>query len=131
MSYQLTSNRTDADYATATIVITMTDVENNKNTQSLKSCSQADEDFKGLFAADAAAGDKNNDQIKTCLICAENGFPHEPILFEKVPGRILADGTNETKSYRVLDYVTNEKHEHKNLWKDLGPKLWQQAMEGS
>jgi hypothetical protein len=74
--------------------------------------------------AEAGVGDKNNDDVTRCEICVSKGFPNEPILFEKVPGRILTDGTNETKSYRVLDYVTNEEHEHKNLWKDLAPKLW-------
>jgi hypothetical protein len=85
------------------------------------------EDFVGGGVAEAAVGDKNNDQINTCKICAENGFPREPTVIEKVPGRMLADGTNQTKSYHVLDYVTSQEQEHKDLWRDLAPKLWQQA----
>lgn len=91
------------------------------------------ENFKdagtGLFAADASIGQKNNDDVARCKICSEKGFPNESILFEKIPGRILSNGTNEVKNYRVLNYTDNSKHEHKDLWKDLAPKLWQQAME--
>jgi hypothetical protein len=91
------------------------------------------EDFNFVVCgvAEAAAGDLPNDQMKTCKICTKNGFPHEPIFFEKIRGRVLADGANEVKGYRVVNYTDNSQHEHKDLWKDLAPKLWQQAMEGS
>ena len=39
-----------------------------------------------------AAGDVNNDQIKRCYICLDNGFPHEAITFHKVNGRVLSSG---------------------------------------
>jgi hypothetical protein len=91
----------------------------------------ANEDFIYYVAADAAVGHKNNDDIIRCRTCVENGFPNEAIMFETIPSRILADGTNEVKSYCVLNYADNSQHEHKDkdLLKDLGPKLWQQAME--
>jgi hypothetical protein len=61
----------------------------------------------------AAAGDLNNDRIKCCDVCKTNGWPREPIMFEKIPGRVLGDGTNETKSWQVRDYFTGFEHIHK------------------
>jgi hypothetical protein len=89
------------------------------------------EDFLGLGVAEAAAGDKNNDDVTRCRVCTSRGFPSEPILFEKIPGRVLSDGTNEVKRYHVINYTDNSPHKHKDFWKDLAPRLWQQAMEGS
>jgi hypothetical protein len=67
--------------------------------------SQSDKDCY-LLAADAAAGDKNNDQITNCKICYSKGWPHEPITFEKVNGRVLSNGSNEVKKCIVRDYFT-------------------------
>ena len=61
----------------------------------------------------AAAGDKPNDKIVPCRICKFNGFPHEPISFSKVNGRVLSDGTNEVKKWIVKDYFSGNIHEHK------------------
>ena len=60
----------------------------------------------------AAAGDLQNDQVICYKICMSNGFPHEPITFQKVNGRVLSDGSNEVKVWTVLDYFTNSIHEH-------------------
>jgi hypothetical protein len=62
----------------------------------------------------AAAGDKNNDQITNCRICSSNGWPREPITFEKVNGRMLSTGGNEVKRWMVRDYFTGNIHEHKS-----------------
>jgi hypothetical protein len=62
----------------------------------------------------AAAGDVANDKIKSCNVCSTNGWPHESIQFQKVPGRVLADGTNEVKGWRVRDYFTGRAHTHKS-----------------
>ena len=77
--------------------------------------------------AEAAVGDLPNEKVKRCNICASNGFEHEAILLESIKGRVLSDDTNSIKGYRVLNYADNSQHEHKNLWKDLAPKLWTQA----
>lgn len=61
----------------------------------------------------AAAGDLNNDRIKCCNVCNTNGWRHEPIMFEKILGRALGDGMNETKSWQVRDYFTGRVHTHK------------------
>lgn len=50
------------------------------------------------------AGSIDNNKIKICKICATNGFPHEAIIFQKVKGRILSDGTNEIRKWRIVDY---------------------------
>jgi hypothetical protein len=44
----------------------------------------------------AAAGDKQNDKVARCKICNSNGFPHGPIDFQRIQGRMHADGTRET-----------------------------------
>lgn len=62
----------------------------------------------------AAAGDKNNDQVTRCKICSSNGFPHEPVKFSKVEGRILSDGTKEVLGYELIDYITDTPHQHKS-----------------
>jgi hypothetical protein len=61
----------------------------------------------------AAVGDLNNDRIKCYNICRTDGWPHEPIQFERVPGRVIADGTKETKSQRIRDYFICRGHVHK------------------
>jgi hypothetical protein len=65
------------------------------------------------YVAEAAAGDKNNDEVTRCSICASNGWPREPIDFEKIPGRMLADGTRETAGWRLKNYYTGQPHHHK------------------
>jgi hypothetical protein len=82
-----------------------------------------------FYAAEAAAGDLPNEKVKTCGVCANNGFVHEPIFFEPIKGRVLSDCTNEVKGYRVLNYSNNSQHEHKDLWRDLAPRLWQQRQQ--
>ena len=57
-----------------------------------------------------------NNRIRSCKVCATNGFPHEAIIFQKVEGRVLSDGTNETKKWLVLDYFQPcrlHKHKHR------------------
>jgi hypothetical protein len=61
----------------------------------------------------AAAGDVNNDQIKRCRICKDNGWPREGIEFQKVNGRCRSDGTNDIKKWIVKDYFTGQIHQHK------------------
>jgi hypothetical protein len=68
---------------------------------------------KHYHVAEAAAGDKSNDDVTRCRICASNGWPHEPIDFEKIPGRMLADGTLETADWKLKNYYSGEPHEHK------------------
>lgn len=58
-------------------------------------------------------GSINNDEIKFCKICTANGYRHEAIKIEKIPGRVLSNGSNETDGYRVVDYTTDKTHEHK------------------
>jgi hypothetical protein len=61
----------------------------------------------------AAAGDVNNEHIKRCYICKDNGWPREAIEFQKVDGRVKSDGTNEVKAWIIRDYFTGRIHEHK------------------
>lgn len=61
----------------------------------------------------AAAGDKSNDRITQCKICARNGQPHEPIDFQRIEGNILADGTQEIVGWRVVNYFDGNQHKHK------------------
>jgi hypothetical protein len=61
----------------------------------------------------AAAGDVNNEHIKRCYICKDNGWPREAIEFQKVNGRVKSDGTNEVKAWIIRDYFTGHIHEHK------------------
>jgi hypothetical protein len=61
----------------------------------------------------AAVGDKNNEQITTCKICAKNAWPHEPIDFQRILGRMFADGTRETAGWRLKNYYNGQPHEHK------------------
>jgi hypothetical protein len=89
------------------------DAKDKKDTQSLKSSSQANEDCVVWRVAEAAAGDKNNDRITNCNICTANGWPHEPIDFEKIAGRILADGTREAAGWWLKNYYTGQPHKHK------------------
>jgi hypothetical protein len=63
----------------------------------------------------AAAGDLNNDKITCCKICRSNGWPHEPIQFEKVPGRVLSDGTNEVARWHVKNYYDGRPHSHRRI----------------
>jgi hypothetical protein len=78
-----------------------------------KDAASADFKHKHYHVAEAAVGDKNNDYVITCRICASTGWPHEPIDFEKIPGRMLADGTRETAGWRLKNYYTGEPHHHK------------------
>src|SRR5215212_8122183 len=63
--------------------------------------------------AEAAAGGKNNNDITTCRVCASNGWPHEPIDFGKVNGKIRGYGTYEAAYWKLKDYYAGEPHEHK------------------
>jgi hypothetical protein len=82
---------------------------------SLKLSPQANEDFnfKGLFAADAAAGDLPNEKVKHCYVCADRGYPHEPIEIHKINGRLRHDGTHDTQGHEIRDYYTGMLHQHK------------------
>jgi hypothetical protein len=60
-----------------------------------------------------AAGDKSNEQITCCRICARNGWPREPIDFQKVKGRLRSDGTFQAASWKLKDYFTGRQHQHK------------------
>jgi hypothetical protein len=59
--------------------------------------------------ADARIGEKNNEDITVCKICRDNGFPNEAV---------------EIKGFRILNYSDDSYHRHKDLWKDLAPRLW-------
>jgi hypothetical protein len=76
--------------------------------------SDRNKDFSTEIEQHAATiGNLPNEQIKTCRICKVEGFPHEPIIIEKVPGRVLADGRNEIERYELKDYATELPHKHK------------------
>lgn len=98
----------------------MTNIRNEDQPNKFSSIDTAET----LFLRGAAAGDLDNDKIRTCKLCAHNGFPHEPIKIEKINGKVLADRTNEIAGYRVLDYYSDNEHTHKDLFRDLGPILW-------
>src|SRR5436189_4848334 len=98
----------------------MTNIRNDDKPNNFSSVETAD----GFVLHGAAAGDLNNYKIKTCKVCADNGFPNEPIIFEKLNGRVLSDGTNEIAGYRHVGYFTNREHRHKDAMRDLGPILW-------
>jgi hypothetical protein len=68
-----------------------------------------------------AKDDKNNDQVTNCRICASNGWPHEPIDFQQIQGRMLSDGTRETVGWKLKNYYTGQQHKHKE------PKQKQQS----
>jgi hypothetical protein len=70
----------------------------------------------------AAVGELPNDQVKKCYVCRDRGFPNEPIKIQKELGRALSDGTNEIVHYKLVDYITDRPHQHKE------PK--QQQQEG-
>lgn len=70
--------------------------------------------FEDFMVKNAAAGDISNDKIKRCYICRNNGWPHEPITFEKILGRVLSDGSNETRGWIVRDYFTGQIHHHRS-----------------
>jgi hypothetical protein len=76
--------------------------------------SSSNEDFKYNVAADAAAGDLSNDQVKYCYVCKDIGYPHEAIEIQKVNGRLRNDGTFEATSWTLKDYYTGEPHQHKS-----------------
>lgn len=78
----------------------------------------ASEESVEIIPRIAAVGDKNNERITNCRICRENGFPHEPIDFEKIPGRMLSDGTRETAGWRLKNYYNGEPHQHKQVRED-------------
>lgn len=61
----------------------------------------------------AAIGDLSNEKIKTCDICRKNDFPHEPITFERITGRMLSNCSNETIGWKLKNYVTDRPHEHR------------------
>ena len=61
----------------------------------------------------AAVGELPNDKVKTCNVCRDRGYPHEPIKIEKEYGRVLSNGTNEVKAYRLINYYNDTPHEHK------------------
>jgi hypothetical protein len=74
---------------------------------------------KVIGVKSAAAGDVSNDRIKTCYICKNNGWPHEAIAFERVLGRVLSDGYNETRGWIVRDYFTGQVHCHRSCRQKL------------
>jgi hypothetical protein len=86
---------------------------------------------KGFVFHGAATGDLSNDKIQTCRVCKNQGFPNEPITFQKISGTVLADGTTETVGYRVLDYHSNIEHTHKELFRDLGSILWSKIYDSN
>jgi hypothetical protein len=102
----------------------MTNIRNENQSNKFTSIKTAD----GFVLRGAAAGDLDNDKIKTCKLCAHNGFPHEPIKIEKINGKVLANGTNEIAGYRLLDYYSDKEHTHKDLFLDLAPILWSKSM---
>ena|SRR5690348_12190962 len=60
-------------------------------------------------------GGISNERIKLCRICAANGYPHEPIIFHKIPGKVLSNGLVEIARFEVYDYFRPyQKHEHKH-----------------
>jgi hypothetical protein len=61
----------------------------------------------------AAAGDVNNEKLKTCFICKNNGWPREAISFERINGRCRSDGTNEVKGWIIREYFTGREHAHR------------------
>ncbi|MGA7899607.1 MAG: hypothetical protein WA395_05645 [Nitrososphaeraceae archaeon] len=69
--------------------------------------------LKVIAVKSAAAGDLANEKVKICRICKDNGWPHEAITFERVLGRVLSDGHNETKGWIVRDYFTGQIHLHR------------------
>ena len=70
--------------------------------------------YENLLDKKLAGGDLSNDKIKICYICKDNGWPHEAIAFERVLGRVLSDGRNETKGWIVRDYFTGQIHHHRS-----------------
>jgi len=90
---------------------------NNKDSHkpSSEAGDAASENFKPkhYHVAEAAVGDKNNDDVACCKICASNGWPHESIKFSKIYGRVLSDGRREILGYRPINYVTYTPHQHK------------------
>jgi hypothetical protein len=73
-----------------------------------------DPHHKIIAVKNAAAGDLPNEKIKICYICKNNGWSHEAITFERVLGRVLSDGHNETKGWIVRDYFTGQIHRHRS-----------------
>jgi hypothetical protein len=80
--------------------------------------SQSDKDY--LAAADAAAGDLDNEKVRFCYTCKNKGYPHEAITLEKVNGRVLSDGKNEVVEWKLKDYFTGRHHQHKQQQQQYG-----------
>jgi len=67
-----------------------------------------------IAVKNAAVGDLPNEKIKFCYICKNNGWPHEAITFERVLGKELSDGHNETTGWIVRDYFSGQVHSHRS-----------------
>jgi hypothetical protein len=72
----------------------------------------------------AAAGDLSNDKVPYCCICKKQGYPHEPVKIQKIVGKVLSDGANEVLGYKLVDYITDRPHQHRE------PKKKQQQGQG-
>jgi hypothetical protein len=92
----------------------------SENELSLKSFDFIDHDTNstsGTFRV-AAAGDKSNHEVEKCRVCARNGWPHESIDFQRIPGRMLADGRCETIGWQIRNYYDGNEHRHKERTRD-------------
>lgn len=89
-------------------VISMNNLERPSNNVNV-----SDPHYKIIAVKSAPVGDLPNEKIKTCYICKDNGWPHEAIAFERVLGRVLSDGRNETKGWIIRDYFTDQIHHHR------------------
>ena len=76
--------------------------------------------FNQQIAQHIASGTLDNDKLPLCRICKQNGFPHEPLRFEKVYGRIRSDGTNEAKQWILRDYFNGNRHVHRSKAGETG-----------
>ena len=72
-----------------------------------------DEHTYYYVAADDAAGDLSNDQVKKCYTWKKRGYPNEPIKIQKIFGRVLSDGSNAIIDYKLVDYIKDTPHQHR------------------
>jgi hypothetical protein len=88
-------------------------IKKHNNEESLKGCCTSPADGFVLDAAAIRDLPHDNISVSRCYICKSLGHPNEPIKFKAKLGRILFDGTSQIIGYKLVDYITDEPHKHK------------------
>ena len=92
-------------------------MSNNNSDSPIQKSSPHIKASNGFVLHCAAIGELSNDKVRKCYTCSNRGYPNESIKIERISGRVLSDGTNETVGYKLLDYSTERPHQHKEPMK--------------